>query len=289
MNKKIVLVILFILLANIGIYFPIYRVTASVIPGGIAYVYYYWPIVPQSENQTGYYNFDIDITIEIEPKKVAYYYWAHQFKFVDSNEGGYLGLQKIGNEKKLAIFSIWGAKGGRAGEGGKAQPFTGEGDGWQCLLPFEWKENTTYTLRVLELCCADNENEDETWAAWVIDQKSKQEFLIGEIIVPASYMWLDSWSTSWVEYFAEVDDCESLPEFSMSFTNIIANAGEFKPEYNSITKGKVCDNIEISEIENGYKIKTKKNILIKPPVLISPCGNNSITRDSTTISDIMVR
>jgi len=256
----------------------------GITPGGIAYIFYNWPKVPEGDGQKGYYNLDIDMNIEKEPKKSAYYYWAHQFKFVDNSEGGYLGLQKIGDNKKIAIFSIWGAIGGIPGKGGIAQPFSGEGEGWQCLLPFEWIEGITYTLRVWELCCVENPDSEETWGAWVINTRTGLETLIGEIKVPGNYKWLDSWSTSWVEYFSEVDDCNNLPYFKNTFTNLKANDGEFKPTKTSFSKGSVCNNIQITEINKGFRIE-KNSLYITPSSLTFSMDENATKTDYLKITN----
>jgi len=58
----------------------------------------------------GFYNFDVLLTIAVDPGEQSFYYWAHQFHFKDG-DGGYMGLQTNGNMQgewigKMAIFSI---------------------------------------------------------------------------------------------------------------------------------------------------------------------------------------
>ena len=280
-SKYFIVLVCLLILATSILFIPKAKsFTNSLVPGGIAYVNYYWPSVQKSEKQTGYYNFDLDLTIEEEPKEKSYYFWAHYFKFVNNTNGGYLGLQTIG-DKKIAIFSIWGAKGATAGPGGSASTFSGEGEGWHCLLPFNWKEGKTYTLRVWELCCADKEKEDESWVGIVIDKETKQEYTIGTIIVPGSYEWLDSWTSAFVEYFTEVDDCNSMPNFQSTFTNPIADGSDHESTKSSTSLGEKCANIDISPISNGYRIKKTEPQIIKAPTLIKPLNEENVKNPVT--------
>ena len=81
----------------------------QITPGGMAYIWYDWPQLPVS----GFYNFDVLLTIEVDPGVQSAYYWAHQFGF-KNGDGGYMGLQTNGFMQgewvgKMAIFSIWEA------------------------------------------------------------------------------------------------------------------------------------------------------------------------------------
>jgi len=137
------------------------------------------------------YNFDVDIQITDAPDNAIVLFWAHQFGFVGGN-GGYIGLQTVGSQKK-AIFSIWDAIRGEPGN-----PFTGEGEGWQILIDYDWKLDNKYRLRIWEL--GVEENGDEWWQGAVYDYATSTETIVGKILVPASWEWLSSWSVTWIEY-----------------------------------------------------------------------------------------
>jgi hypothetical protein len=223
------------------------NVTYAITPGGLAYIHFYWPTSPVYENgQTGFYNFDVNLTIEEAPKKGSYY-WAHQFKFKEPGDGGYMGLQLV-NENKIAIFSIWNALEAEASPDGYKVEFSGEGEGWSVRIPFEWEKGITYTLRTWIIGSSNDPNKDEWWGAWIINQDTKEETYIGKIKVPGSWNWLDSWSVSWVEYFGTVKDCDSLPYAKVRFeypyaddktvepTNMYTEIGDRCTKYTKITK-----------------------------------------------------
>jgi len=64
----------------------------QITPGGMAYMWYDWPQLPVS----GFYNFDVLLTIDTDPGIQSAYYWAHQFHF-KNGDGGYMGLQTNGH------------------------------------------------------------------------------------------------------------------------------------------------------------------------------------------------
>ncbi len=182
----------------------------QVTPGGMAYVWYTWPSplpVYWNGTQIGFYNFDVFLTVDVDPGISSAYFWAHQFHFKDG-DGGYLGLQTNGYMQgrwvgKMAIFSIWNAKAARPGPGAACERFSGEGEGWSCRMQYNWSQGRTYRLRLWELCCAHRPWEDEWWGAWILDTTTGQEVFIGQIQVPSSWNWLD-WSVVWVQYYGSV-------------------------------------------------------------------------------------
>jgi len=76
---------------------------------------------------------------------------------------GYFGIQKLGNGKKVAIFSVWDPTRGddpnavtpeqrvellHEGEGVRIKRFGGEGTGGQCMMDFEWALGQTNKFMV---------------------------------------------------------------------------------------------------------------------------------------------
>jgi len=81
----------------------------QITPGHMAVIWYDWPQLPGS----GFYNFDVLLTIDVDPGMQSTYFWAHSFYF-KNEEVGYIGLQTNGLIQgewvgKMAIFSMWDA------------------------------------------------------------------------------------------------------------------------------------------------------------------------------------
>jgi len=217
-------------------------------PGGMAYVWYDWPQLPVS----GFYNFDILLTINVDPGVQSAYYWAHQFHF-KNGDGGYMGLQTNGWMQgewigKMVIFSTWEALEAEPGPGASCECFTGEGVGWSCRIPYEWVEGRTYRLRIWAL--GVDEQENEWWGAWIIDTSFNQETYIGKIKVPSSWQWLDDYSVVWVEYYGQVNDCDSIPYAKVRFEQPVADNGSFVPQNLTPIIGTTCTNAQITLLEN---------------------------------------
>ena len=227
----------------------------QITPGGIAYTWYDWPQFPVS----GFYNFDVLLTIEVDPGAQNAYYWAHQFAF-KNGEIGYMGLQTNGLMQgewvgKMAIFSIWDALTAEPGPGASCEEFTGEGEGWSCRIKYNWVEGRTYGLRVKALGVDAQEN--EWWGAWIIDTSTNQETYIGKIKVPASWQWLDNSSAVWVEYYGQVNDCASTPYAKARFEQPTADDGSFIPHKLTSEIGTTCTNAKITLLENqGVNFET---------------------------------
>jgi len=216
--------------------------------GGMAYTWYDWPQLPVS----GFYNFDVLLTIDVDPGIESAYYWAHQFGF-KNGDGGYMGLQTNGFMQgewvgKMAILSIWEALEAEPGPGASSEEFTGEGEGWSCRKKYNWVEGHTYCLRI-EACGVD-EQENEWWGAWIIDTSTSQETLIGKIKVPNSWQGLEDYSVVWVEYYGQVNDCDSIPYAKARFEQPTADNNSIIPQNLTSDLGTTCPNASITLLEN---------------------------------------
>jgi len=225
-------------------------------PGGMADAWYSWPVVSGS----GFYNFDILLTIDVDPGIQSYYYWAHQFNF-RNGDIGYMGLQTNGIIQgswvgKMAIFSIWNALGAEPGPGASCEQFSGEGEGWSCRIKYNWVEGRTYRLRIWEFP-SENSERDKWWGAWVIDTFTGQETFIGKIKVPSSWQMLDSSSCIFVEYYGQVNDCDSIPYAEARFEEPTANNGSISPQGLDIEIGTTCSGAQAITLGNrGVAFKT---------------------------------
>jgi hypothetical protein len=220
----------------------------QITPGHMAVIWYDWP----QPSGNGFSNFDVLLTIEVDPGIQSAYYWAHSFYF-KNEEIGYMGLQTNGYMQgewvgKMAIFSMWDALVAEPGPGASCEEFTGEGEGWSCRIKYSWVEGRIYDLRVGALGVDAQEN--EWWGAWIIDTSSNQETYIGKIKVPGSWQWLDNSSAVWVEYYGQVNDCDSTPYAKASFEQPIADNGSFIPQNLTSIIGTTCTNAQITLIEN---------------------------------------
>ena len=184
------------------------------------YTEWWWPSSPASPSGTtgGYRAFEHALVPEVDPGPDAPYFWAHQFQLV-GGEGGYLGLQTKGHRAdgtvgKMAIFSVWSAS---AAEGRGAVPFSGEGTGWSCRIPYPWAAGRTYRLRLWS-------QGGGWWAASVLDELIGAEDGVGRIRVPAEWGLLASWSVMWTEYYGgPLARCADLPHSKVLFKTPMAD------------------------------------------------------------------
>lgn len=201
-------------------------------------VYYNWQI-PSGATPKSTWLSDITMEVGRDPGNDTYYYWSHFTFFTDKQPasghtlmkepGAYVGLQTNGNHRSL-VFSVWNGVSGipdKSPAGVRlhaitnmstsyCKPFNDDTAGYHCMYTYNWKPHTPYRLR-MELVSR---------SAWgdsirgsVLDVDRGQEVIIGEIFVPAFY-GVPSCSVVFYEYFGSVADCRSIPEASVTFSNI---------------------------------------------------------------------
>lgn len=212
----------------------------NITPGGMAYCWYGWPWI----SEKGFDDFEISLTVDVDPGNQATYYWAHQFGFRDG-DGGYMGLQTKGYKQgkcvgKMTIFSIWDALDAEPGPGASCEEFGGEGEGWSCRKKLNWIKGNTYNLSI-RLEGVDLE-QNKWWGAYIVDTTASNETFLGKIKVPASWKGLDNSSVIWVEYYGKVSDCNSIPYAEARFEQPKANNGTQIPQKLTIEEGTTCPN-----------------------------------------------
>ena len=199
----------------------------QVTPGGIISVKHRWPNTKEYNNQ------DTFLTINHEPIEDSYYFWAQQFWFMNG-DGGYIGLQTGGQinglTTKIAIFSVWKALDAKKSNliSSWAGTFGGEGTGFSCKIPFNWRQNVEYRLRLIKITNLDTHPNSDWWSAFIQEVPSGKEESIGQILLPTQWGGLTRDSNFFVEYFLPVSDCENIP-FAQ------ATLQETCREHNSIT------------------------------------------------------
>jgi hypothetical protein len=189
------------------------------------YTYLRWP--GRGLRFRGFDSFEWELTPELDTSHG--YFWAHQFALRGSGHpasGGYVGLQANGSypptPTKVAIFSIWNAL--DAEGDGVAQPFGGEGTGYQTLIRFPWVAGRRYRLRVR---CCDTAG---WWRAGVRDADGGTEHEIGRILVPAAWAKLDTSSIVWTElFFPPIAACDEMECASSIWAGFTANGGTVRP------------------------------------------------------------
>lgn len=176
----------------------------------------------------GFYNIDGTIYPSNDPvagtgQSQPWLFYSSQFGIVNG-DGGYIGIQKDPNGKR-AIFSIWGANGASCASvaGAICRPFTGEGDGYQTMIPYNWVAGHYYRTRVWAVSTDAN---GDWWVGAIIDDTTATEQVIGYIRVPLSYQWLNGYTINWVEWYGpQSSTCAQLPSSTVYFAPPRANNG----------------------------------------------------------------
>jgi hypothetical protein len=176
-----------------------------------------------------FFNLDIYSTWESAPS-TGYIYPAFQF-FFQANQGGYMGMQLVGTQKK-ALFSIWDMTEGS----GTAQPisswcdrFGGEGTGARCLIDYDWVPGREYRLRVWAV---DSDQNGESWVGAIQDTVTDIETQIGVIYLYNSggytgYGWLRTDTYTFLEYFGGPPGCDNQPYSRVLWRGPFANANDY--------------------------------------------------------------
>ncbi|MFZ4599148.1 MAG: DUF3472 domain-containing protein [Terrimicrobiaceae bacterium] len=220
-----------------------------------AYTEWIWPESPASANgKRGYTDFEHRVTPEVDPGSDVGYFWSHQVEIVNGATA-YFGLQTLGrrpdgSEGKVAIFSIWDALSARGP--GLAQPFDGEGEGYQTLIPFDWKAGRTYRMRMF---LSGSSRQGTDWTATVREDPNGREKVIGTITVPKKWHRLGNWSVMWSERYTgpEVLRCNDVGYSRVRFGEPSANRGTVTPEQhrNYITDPANCPNSRVRDVGRG--------------------------------------
>lgn len=160
----------------------------------------------------------------VGPGQVPFaYFYSSQFGIV-TGDGGYIGIQKDANGKR-AIFSIWGASAANCADvpGAICRPFTGEGDGYQTMVPYAWVPGHRYRTRVW---VQGSDAAGDWWVGELGDVTTGTAQVVGYIRVPHAYQWLKSYVINWVEWYApQAASCDQLPESTVLFGPPDGNGG----------------------------------------------------------------
>lgn len=188
-----------------------------------------------------HYNLDSHIFVsnEVDRSKNPAWFMAHQFAPANGSPGGYVGIQidnntgwtSVPNTGKRAIFSWWGASGATCSSvpGAICRPFSGEGEGYQTMIPYEWETGRDYRVRVWVL--GTNPDGTETWGAWIQDGSTGVDTPIGYIRVPQTFGWLDS-GVNWNEWYAgHRPTCADIPYLGAFYHKLRGNNSTTNASY----------------------------------------------------------
>jgi hypothetical protein len=196
---------------------PAAPVQASVVAGGMAVIHRSFPASPD-----GYRDFRSSITVTTEPGPGGNTFWAHQWGYARSGEGGYVGLQQRSGSAKYLNFSIWGANGWSAtASDAYCRPFGHEGSGVQCDMPYPWVTGVTYQIAVEQVTTT-------SWRAVITDTRSGTATSVATIALPQSRGGISTLS-EWVENFSQgsgaLPSCQAVPRATAVFGRPTVNGG----------------------------------------------------------------
>jgi hypothetical protein len=199
----------------------------------------------------GYDDFAWELTLRTDPSPDGYF-WSHQFGFVGGDQG-YCGLQTYNHDLggKIAIFSIWSALGSDGPSW--AGPFGGEGTGFTARIPYEWRTDTTYRLRVSR---ADRTEIATWWRAEVTDPFSGRTSEIGVVAVPPAWAGLAATSVMWTERYAgPMLRCSDLRHAVADFTHPTAADGQVAAVrmFSHLADPPTCPNSTFQAIAGGAR------------------------------------
>lgn len=198
----------------------------------------------------GYAGLAWSITPRTNPSPDGYF-WSHQFGLL-GGEQGYAGLQTHNAELggKIAIFSIWAARGADSPEW--AAPFGGEGTGWSARIRYEWRVDTTYRLAVTAAGSG-------RWAASVTDVGNGDVAEIGRIDVDPSWGPLADRSVMWSERYAgPMRACSDLRHAVCDFTDVVATTSDGASHapvslHDHLAEPVTCPNSRITAVPGGSR------------------------------------
>lgn len=265
------MILVIVLVAGIGssVFISTFAATAPAQP----YTDIYMPGDP-------HYNIDYNLSIDqVTNLGSVPYFWSRQFNFAQgpSGTGAYIGLQGINK----AVFSVFGESSSTSpGCNTVSSGFDGgSGPGTACLIDYTVQQGHTYRLRVWSISQDDN---NKTWGAWVMDTATGQDTQIATISVPLSWGNVGTWSVVWSEYFWPLTSCSQLPYSKVTFSNFIADAGQWTAPYQH------NEHIGQTDCTSGTKITdnsdnsfTQETGIASTDAVPDPTGTDPTTTDPT--------
>ena len=228
-----------------------------------------YPIHIQSELQA----FSADMNTSFEDYQVTMNWkdnaqqgWGQYSMFwfaFQAGIGGYTGLQQDANGKKV-IFSIWNGHWTTTKAMTKnCQTFSGEGQGTQCFLYYDWQPGRNYKF-TLKKADTPATTFGQRWQVVFNEPLGNIDLVVGIVELSnvdryKGYGNLEPFGTAFVqEYYAgpQWAQCGNLPKWQVDFQGPFANNGSLKPStawttnVENNTPG--CQNSNVTT-SSGYK------------------------------------
>lgn len=236
---------------------------------------------PVAQGKPGFFRLDFGLVIDALPSNPNGTFWASTFVFHDSadglpeshiggDQGSYLGLQMVSAREQLAMFSVWWALEARPGPGAAClgdleawyaddRPFdppiddmaktdparqVDGGPFFSCRLQITLRPGTHYRLRLAE------GRDPAWWSAWLIDDDTKEEHLIGDIRVPAAWGRLTSEVGGFIEHFGPMPKgCDSIPSSTATIAAAVGNDGAAKATVTARNDGACAEDLRPRYLE----------------------------------------
>lgn len=265
-GKAAIAVVLLFAAVGSFLLWPSYAATTTVAPTG-TYTDWNWP----GQNYT---SFDWQVIPGIDQTGPDSYFFSHQFGLVNGN-GGYSGLQGDYNGKR-AIFSLWDTMAAKGPE--IAQPFGGEGIGYQTVIKYNWVVGRAYQFHVQKEA---TDPDGIWWSSSVKDTVTGIVSPIGQIKVPLAWGGLSNFSIVWTErYGGQMATCNDIHHSLVTFSNFTANNGTVAPSshYNHLSDPVNCPGSQITDVRNGVKQEMGVGNDLPPTI---PAGSGKSLSDLT--------
>ncbi|WP_170872411.1 RICIN domain-containing protein [Burkholderia sp. b14] len=175
-----------------------------VTPGGMASLSYHIPTTPPITQIT------FPITV-IRAPDAAGYYFAQQYGF-SGGSVGYMGVRPRPGGKSLAAFSVFGS-GTEVVDTARCTGGADGGAGVSCSAEHELVHGRKYLLTITR-----DSADPRVWRGSITDSVTHQQVVLGAYKVPATWGSLFFSQGGFIEYYAKVSSCASIPLAEILFS-----------------------------------------------------------------------
>ncbi|WP_338925413.1 RICIN domain-containing protein [Mycetohabitans endofungorum] len=175
-----------------------------VTPGGMASLSYHIPTTPPITQIT------FPITVVRAPDAAGYYF-AQQYGF-SGGSVGYMGVRPRPGGKSLAAFSVFGS-GTEVVDTTRCTGGADGGEGVSCSAEHELVHGRKYLLTITR-----DSADPRVWRGSITDSVTHQQVVLGAYKVPATWGSLFSSQSGFIEYYAKVSSCASIPLAEILFS-----------------------------------------------------------------------
>ncbi|WP_323072485.1 DUF3472 domain-containing protein [Mycetohabitans endofungorum] len=150
------------------------------------------------------------ITVVRAPDAAGYYF-AQQYGF-SGGSVGYMGVRPRPGGKSLAAFSVFGS-GTEVVDTTRCTGGADGGEGVSCSAEHELVHGRKYLLTITR-----DSADPRVWRGSITDSVTHQQVVLGAYKVPATWGSLFSSQSGFIEYYAKVSSCASIPLAEILFS-----------------------------------------------------------------------